>query len=208
MISPDSRPRPLVPAPVRAALEALAMILLLGWLPSCVKDRDHQMVVSVPDQKMMLLNRGQPMATYAVSTSKFGLGDAPGSNHTPLGRFEVGKKVGDGAPPGMVFKSREPTGEVLAPNAPGRDPIVTRILWLRGLEAQNANAFDRTIYIHGTPEERRLGTPASFGCVRMASTDIVQLYQTVGWGARVFISPEPMGQAVARLYAAEPDLRR
>ena len=184
------------------------MATVLLFLPSCVKDRDHQMVVSVPDQRMMLLNRGKPMATYAISTSKFGLGDAPGSNHTPLGRFEVEKKVGDGAPAGMVFKSREPTGEVLPPNAPGRDPIVTRILWLKGLEAQNANAFDRTIYIHGTPEERRLGTPASFGCVRMASTDIVQLYGTVGWGARVFISPEPIDQAVARLYEAEPDLRR
>ena len=186
-----------------------ALVVLALWLlPGCAKDTEHQMVVSVPDQKMTLLFKGQPMATYAVSTSKFGLGDAPGSYRTPLGRFEVEKKIGDGAPAGMVFKSRQPTGEVLPPNAPGRDPIVTRILWLKGLDANNLNAFERTIYIHGTPEERNLGTPVSFGCVRMRSVDVMQLYETVGWGARVFISPEPMDQAVTRLYEAEPGLRR
>lgn len=190
------------------ALEVALIALCLWLLPGCVKDTDHQMVVSVPDQKMMLLRRGQPMATYAISTSKFGLGDTPGSNQTPLGRFEVEKKVGDGAPAGAVFKSRQPTGEIIPVNAPGRDPIVTRILWLKGIDDQNRNAFDRTIYIHGTPEERRLGTPASFGCVRMASADIINLYGTVGWGARVFISTDPIDQAVNRLYEAEPDLRR
>ena len=174
-------------------LEVTLIVLGLWLLPGCTKDTDHQMVVSVPDQKMMLLKRGQPMATYAISTSKFGLGDAPGSYRTPLGRFEVEKMIGEGAPAGMVFKSRQPTGEVLPPNAAGRDPIVTRILWLKGIDDHNANAFERTIYIHGTPEERRLGTPASFGCVRMASTDIINLYGTVGWGARVFISTESDG---------------
>jgi lipoprotein-anchoring transpeptidase ErfK/SrfK len=81
-------------------------------------------------------------------------------------------------------------------NSPGRDPIVTRILWLRGRESQNANAFARDIYIHGTPEERLIGTPASYGCVRMRSTDVVQLYNIVGVGAAVPIVDPPLVSAV------------
>ena len=79
-------------------------------------------------------------------------------------------------------------------NSPGRDPIVTRILWLRGRESQNA--FARDIYIHGTPEERLIGTPASYGCVRMRSTDVVQLYNIVGVGAAVTIVDAPLVSAV------------
>src|SRR4029450_7873334 len=104
-------------------------------------------------------------------------------------------KIGDNAPLGAVFKDRIRTGEILAPNAPGRDPIVTRILWLRGREAQNANAFGRYIYLHGTPEERRIGTPASYGCIRMRSTDIIQLYNIVGAGAAVTIGNAPLAAA-------------
>ena len=91
------------------------------------------------------------------------------------------------------------TGEIVAPNSPGRDPIVTRILWLRGREAQNANAFGRYIYIHGTPEERLIGTPASYGCIRMRSTDVVQLYNIVGIGAAVTIVDVPLVSAVPGL---------
>jgi hypothetical protein len=76
---------------------------------------------------------------------------------------------------------------VLKPNAPGRDPVVTRILWLKGKESRNRNAFGRTIYIHGTPEENRLGSPASFGCIRMASKDVAELFSKVGKGADVFV---------------------
>jgi hypothetical protein len=81
-------------------------------------------------------------------------------------------------------------------NSPGRDPIVTLILWLRGRESQNANAFARDIYIHGTPEEWRIGRPASYGCVRMRSTDVVQLYNIVGVGASVTIVNAPLVSAV------------
>ena len=88
----------------------------------------------------------------------------------------------------MKFKSRQPTGEIVAVNAPGRDPIVTRILWLKGKEERNRRAYSRYIYIHGTPEERKLGHPASYGCVRMASRDIIWLYDVVGKGARVEIT--------------------
>jgi lipoprotein-anchoring transpeptidase ErfK/SrfK len=140
---------------------------------------------------MTVFEHGKPIASYPVSTSKFGLGDMPGSNCTPLGKMAVAQKIGRGAPLGMKFKSRQPTGEIVPVNAPGRDPIVTRILWLRGLEKRNANAFDRMIYIHGTPEESRLGTPASFGCIRMRSRDIAELYDTVGRGAQVIVTNAP-----------------
>ena len=116
--------------------------------------------------------------------------------------MEVAKKVGDNAPLGAVFKDRVRTGEIVAPNSAGRDPIVTRILWLRGREVQNANAFGRYIYIHGTPEERLIGTPASYGCIRMRSTDVVQLYNIVGVGAAVTIVDTPLVSAVPGMVSA------
>lgn len=154
-------------------------------LAGCAGDRRHTIIVDVPRQQMTVLDEGTPVATYPVSTSKFGLGDGHGTYRTPTGRMKVRKKIGDGAPIGAVFKSRRPTGEVLPINAPGRDPIVTRILWLEGLEPRNREAFSRHIYIHGTPEERTIGTPASFGCIRMRSADVIALYDLVGVGARV-----------------------
>jgi len=158
-------------------------------LASCAapKDVDHHIVVSVRDQKLALLEKGALVATYPISTSKFGLSDRPGSFGTPLGELEIANKIGDGAPPGTVFKDRRRTGELVAVNAPGRDPIVTRIIWLRGREAQNRNAYGRDIYIHGTPEERNIGRPASYGCIRMRSIDIINLYSRVGQGAEVSI---------------------
>jgi len=98
-----------------------------------------------------------------------------------------------------VFKDRRRTGEIVLPDSPGRDPIVTRILWLRGLEPQTANAFSRYIYIHGTPEERFIGTPASYGCIRMRSSDIINLYENVGVGAEVTIVDVPLAKAVPGL---------
>ncbi len=141
---------------------------------------------------MAVLNDGQPIATYPVSTSKFGLGDIPGRSETPLGNLEIARKIGAGAPSGAVFKSRQRTGEIVPPDSPGRDPIVSRILWLRGLEPQNARAYSRFIYIHGTPEERNIGQPVSYGCIRMRSQDVIQLYDIVGTGARVTIANEPL----------------
>ena len=150
-------------------------------------DTHNKMIVSLRDQKMLLVRDGNPVKAYKISTSKFGVGDKPGSNCTPVGRLQVAKKIGDGAPIGSVFKARRPTGEVIKPNAPGRDPVVTRILWLTGTESRNQNAYRRTIYIHGTPEERNLGRPASFGCIRMGSRDVADLYNRIGTGADVFV---------------------
>ena len=150
-------------------------------------DTRKKMIVSVRDQKMLLVRDGNPVKSYKISTSKFGIGDRPGSNRTPLGRLQVAKKIGDRAALGSVFKSRRPTGEVLRPNQPGRDPVVTRIMWLTGTESRNQNTFRRTIYIHGTPEEKRLGSPASYGCIRMGSKDVADLYNRIGTGADVFV---------------------
>src|SRR4030095_7188883 len=178
-------------------------LLIAVLLASCAApDTQHHIVISTRDQKLAVLDRGTLMATYPISTSKFGLGDSSRSSRTPLGQLEVAKKIGDNAPIGAVFKDRVRTGEIVAPNSPGRDPIVTRIIWLRGREAKNANAFGRYIYIHGTPEERLIGTPASYGCVRMRSTDIVQMYNIVGVGAAVTIVDATLISAVPGMVSA------
>jgi lipoprotein-anchoring transpeptidase ErfK/SrfK len=150
-------------------------------------DLHHEIIVSVKDQRLLLKTDGKPQAIYPVSTSRFGIGDRLGSYATPLGKFFVRMKIGMGQPLGAVFRSRRPTGEVLKPNAPGRDPIVTRILWLDGIEPANRNAFGRGIYIHGTPQESALGRPASYGCIRMRSKDVAVLCDRVGTGVTVRI---------------------
>ena len=159
-------------------------------------DSSSQIIISVRDQKLMLVQNGGKVAMYPVSTSMFGLGDAWGRMTTPLGYLAVEKKIGDNAPTGAVFHNRRFTGEVLQPNAPGRDPITTRIIWLRGLEAQNAHAFKRCIYIHGTPVEKKIGQPASYGCIRMKSSDVAALYDRVPLGALVQITPERLPKVI------------
>src|SRR5262249_50968314 len=158
-------------------------------------DTSNQMIISVRDQKLVLLRNGSKVATYPVSTSMFGLGDARGRMTTPLGYLAVEKQIGDNVPARVVFHKRRLTGAVLQPNAPGRDPITTRIIWLRGLEAQNAHAYQRCIYIHGTPEENKIGTPASYGCIRMKSKDVAELYDQVPVGALVQITPDGLPKA-------------
>src|SRR6266487_5121737 len=176
-----------------------AAFALLSFLLACCatpKDLQHHVIISVKDQKLALLDRETLVAIYPVSTSKYGLGDWRGSFRTPLGELEIAEKIGDNAPVGAVFKDRIRTGEIVLPNAAGRDPIVTRIIWLRGREPQNANAFGRDIYIHGTPEERNLGLPVSYGCVRMRSDDVIKLYEMVGLGAQVTIVDAPLAEVV------------
>jgi L,D-transpeptidase catalytic domain len=181
----------------RPALAALALVICL---PSArcalpVIDLSSRVIISVRDQKLMLVQNRKKMATYPVSTSKFGLGDLLGRMTTPLGFLQVVEKIGDHAPAGAVFHNRRWTGEILAPNAPGRDPIVTRIIWLRGLEPENAHAFGRCIYIHGTPEERTIGRPASYGCIRMRSSDVTTLFAQIPLGTIVQIVPDHLPAA-------------
>jgi len=150
--------------------------------------------IHVPSQTLDLLDGDTLVRRYAVSTSRHGLGTEPGSNRTPTGRFRVAEKHGDGAAPGMIFKGRQPTGEFGREDDP-KDHVQTRILWLAGLDEDNANTFDRYIYIHGTNAESRLGTPASEGCVRMANDDVIDLYARVPAGTEVTI--DGGGPAVA-----------
>ncbi len=176
-----------------SACALLAVAFATIFITSCVApDTRHHVIVSVPEQRLAVLENKVPIATFPVSTSKFALADWPGSYGTPLGELEIAVKIGDGAPSGEVFKDRHATGEIIPPDAPGRDPIVSRILWLRGREAQNANAYGRFIYIHGTPEERNIGRPASYGCIRMRSSDVIRLYELVGTGAQVTIVNVPL----------------
>lgn len=168
----------------------------LAALNLSAADAQHSVIISVPDQCMVVLENGVPIARYPVSTSKYGLGDRSGRYTTPLGNLEVAQKIGDKAPLGAVFKGHRWTGEVLRPNARGRDPIVTRILWLRGLDSGNRNAYSRAIYIHGTPVESLIGRPASYGCIRMRSRDVVKLYDTIGVGAKISILNVPVSRAL------------
>jgi L,D-transpeptidase catalytic domain len=120
----------------------------------------------------------------------------------------VASKVGAGAPQGAVFKSQRFTGEVLRPNSPGRDPIVTRILHLRGLDTGNCRAYGRGIYIHGTPEERKIGRPASYGCIRMRSRDVVRLFDATPVGTRIAIVKTSISRALSHLAFNESGPRR
>ena len=197
--------------PLQRCFSALAALLASLMLCQCGANYDtrSKMIVSVREQKLLLTRDGAPVKAYNISTSKFGLGSNSGSNRTPLGKLQVAKKIGGSSPQGMVFKSRRPTGEVLRPNAPGRDPIVSRIMWLHGKESQNRNTFRRCIYIHGTPEEWRLGTPASYGCIRMSSSDVVDLYKRIGVGAEVQVIRGPLtATQEGQRYAGTPAGRR
>lgn len=146
--------------------------------------------MSVPEQKLYVFNEsGEKVKSYRISTaSRFG--DGRGTYATPLGKLEIASKIGEGAIIGTVFKGGRKTGEICAVNAKGRDPIVTRILHLRGTEAQNARAYSRCIYIHGTPDEKHLGKPVSYGCIRMASSDVIELFDMVSVGTSIEITRE------------------
>lgn len=134
---------------------------------------------------------------YPVSTAVNGLGERSGSYCTPRGRHRIAEKIGAGAPLYAAFKGREPTGEIWTPALdaadPGRDWILTRILWLEGLEpgknqGGTVDSRARYIYIHGTNEEHRIGTPASHGCIRMKNAEVAELFDLVQAGTEVRIS--------------------
>jgi L,D-transpeptidase YbiS len=142
--------------------------------------------VSVPDQRLILTRDGEELRSYPISTSRFGIGTEEGSLKTPLGRFRIAEKIGDGAAPGTIFKARV----ALGPDDPlpdTEDFITSRILWLDGLEEENANTRNRFIYIHGTKHEDEIGTPASHGCIRMRNADVIELFELVDETTQVVI---------------------
>ncbi|PYJ29369.1 MAG: hypothetical protein DMF24_02320 [Verrucomicrobia bacterium] len=175
---------------VAAIFSLISITPAFSATPLLQLNPSYRLIISIRDQKLMLMENGGRVAIYPVSTSKYGVGDFRGKMTTPLGYLMVAKKIGDNAPVGAVFHHRQLTGEILQPNAPGRDPVTTRIIWLSGLEAQNAQAFHRGIYIHGTPEEKFIGRPASYGCIRMKAADVAVLYHEIPLGALVQITPD------------------
>jgi hypothetical protein len=152
----------------------------------------YRLIVSVADQRMLLLRGDRVEYAYAISTAKAGVGEAINSSATPRGLHEIAEKLGDGAAEGAVFQGRVLTGEIVAINSPGRHPVVTRILRLRGLEQHNETTFDRLIYLHGSPVEELLGQVASGGCIRMKSNEIIKLYALVSVGTHIDIVEQPL----------------
>lgn len=146
--------------------------------------------VHIPSQTLDLLDdSGILTRRYVCSTAAKGIGFEPGSNTTPTGRFRIAEMHGEGAAPGTVFKSRVAT-EQIGREEDENDHVQTRILWLDGLDPENANTKDRYIYIHGTNAESKLGLPASHGCVRLSNADVIDLYEKVSVGTEVEIAAE------------------
>ena len=134
--------------------------------------------ISIRDQQLTLKEDETPIRSYPVSTSRFGIGAEEGSMKTPTGRFRVAEKIGADMPRDTVFRSRVPLGPA-DPLPLTEDLVMSRILWLDGLDEHNANTRDRFIYIHGTKHEDKIGSPASHGCVRMRNADIIDLFDLV-----------------------------
>jgi lipoprotein-anchoring transpeptidase ErfK/SrfK len=142
--------------------------------------------VSIGNQRLTLKEDERPIRTYPVSTSRFGVGTEEGSLKTPTGRFRVAQKIGDGMPSSTVFVGRVPLkADEMLPLT--EDLVMSRILWLDGLDEHNTNTRDRFIYIHGTRHEDRIGEVASHGCVRMRNKDVIELFELVDEGTPVVI---------------------
>ncbi len=156
--------------------------------------------ISIADQCLYGFADGQLQLRLAVSTALNGAGEQSGSNCTPRGRHQVRARIGEGLPSGAVLRGRRWTGEVWSPELdrqfPGRDWILTRILWLSGCEPGinrlgAVDTFRRYIYLHGTPEREPLGVPLSHGCVRLHSADLLQLFPRVPLHCAVLIDEAP-----------------
>lgn len=154
--------------------------------------------ISISEQRLRLLGDGQTLADCLVSTAKNGPGQLKGSECTPVGWHRIRAKIGGDQPIYSVFKARRPTGEIYTPQLaqqfPERDWILSRILWLGGLQPGinrygEVDSTWRYIYIHGTPDEAMRGLPESHGCIRMANADVVDLFARVPVGCKVWIHP-------------------
>lgn len=159
---------------------------------------ESRLIVSIDDQKARLFSGDLLEREFTVSTAEKGVGFAEGSHRTPVGRFVVVEKIGDGVPEGTIFVSREPVGRWTPGDGDGKDLVLTRIIRISGLEPENANTFDRYIYFHGTNQEDKLGEPASCGCIRLSNSDIIELHDLVRPGMTVVIEPptRPRGKLI------------
>ncbi|WP_200284109.1 L,D-transpeptidase family protein [Rhabdochromatium marinum] len=163
--------------------------------------------MSLAEQRLAWLGESGRCRLYAISTALNGPGEVQGSGCTPRGLHRVRLKIGADAAPGCVFRARRPTGEryspALAAQYPERDWILTRILWLTGLEpgrnrGGQCDTLRRFIYIHGCPETEPMGVPRSHGCIRMHDADLIELFDLTPPGALVRISSEPLPAAVTQ----------
>jgi lipoprotein-anchoring transpeptidase ErfK/SrfK len=152
--------------------------------------------INIGSQMLTVFNEEQQLMTFAVATARKGVGEQNGSEQTPRGWHVIRAKIGAEQPVNTVFVARRPTGEIYSPalatQAPERDWILTRILWLSGLEPGRnrlgtVDTMRRYIYIHGCPDEEPMGIPSSHGCIKMHNQDVIRLYDTVPVGTRVLI---------------------
>jgi L,D-transpeptidase YbiS len=143
--------------------------------------------VSIRRQELSLRRGRKIIRRYPISTSRFGLGTDEGSYKTPLGKFRIGDKIGAGMPGGTIFVGRVPLGAD-DPLPKTNDLVLSRVLWLDGLEPHNANTRDRFIYLHGTRHEDKIGRPHSHGCIRMRNADVIELFDLVDVGTLVKIT--------------------
>jgi len=158
---------------------------------------DIRIEININQQRLRLFEDGQMVVDVPVSTAANGAGERNGSECTPRGAHIVRAKIGAGAAPGTVFVGRRATGEIYSPELgtryPGRDWILTRILWLSGTEPGRnrlgqVDTMRRYVYIHGTPDQVDLGVPGSRGCIRMRNSDIIDLFERVPAGTPVVIT--------------------
>lgn len=157
--------------------------------------------VSIKDQSLIVLNDKEIIARFSVSTALNGVGEKNGSEQTPRGLHQIQAKIGHGLPINSVFVGRRPTGEIysdeLAQAQPHRDWILTRILWLKGLEVGKnrlgeVDSMRRYIYIHGTPDNQPMGVPNSHGCIRMRNQELIRLFDMIDIKTPVIIQEEAL----------------
>jgi hypothetical protein len=162
-----------------------------------IKPGERLLAVRISTATLQFFRQGELVKSYGISTSKRPPSNVKNSLGTPRGLHEIAERIGAGQPPGMVFKSRVPTGrhyrELLTSEDGLNDNLITsRILWLRGLEpgmnqGGDVDTYERYVYVHGTNHEARLGEPLSSGCVLMGNLDIIELYDEVRTGDLVWI---------------------
>ncbi|MDN5566820.1 MAG: L,D-transpeptidase [Psychrobacter sp.] len=165
-----------------------------------MKDFDKHIIINIAKQSLSLYKHNSEICHYRVSTAKNGIGSQQDSGCTPLGQHIIAQKIGGHEPINAVFVGRVPTGEIYSAafgvDHPERDWILTRILWLQGLEKGinkgsndkgGCDTYQRYIYIHGTPDNEPMDLPLSHGCVRMRNQDIIELYDKIEEGVAVTI---------------------
>ncbi len=143
-----------------------------------------KIVVDISEQTLTLYDDDQFIKEYDISSSKYGIGSRAGSNKTPLGQHVIAKKIGNDAPQNTIFRARVNTGKRAKIDAETEDLVTSRVMWLKGLEkgknlGSGVDSYKRYIYIHGTPEESKIGSKASHGCIRMLNKEVIELFDLV-----------------------------